>query len=270
MSENIPHHEPDDEPQILSFERLSQAFAKALSRKKGDVPAEEDREVLDSQEDEADLDADRAFLEDSVSGEAATEEDLASDEADEEFGEEDSSQEEETLRVSPHSILEAMLFVDDQESRPLEPARAAALMRGVEPDEVAAMVDDLNRDYRENNCPYEIVSTGGGFRMVLREAFYPVRNKFYGRVREARLSQAAIDVLALVAYKQPITADEVNKLRDKPSSHLLTQLVRRRLLCVERTGTKTRKTIYRTTDRFLELFGLDDPSDLPQIDEMDD
>ena len=263
MSENFSHHEPDDEPQILSFERLSQAFAKALSRK-GDAPAEEEdsAEMFDGQ-----IDTDTATTEqETLSGDPITAQTIEPETPHDKEPFYDATD----VPVSPHSILEAMLFVDNQENRPLEPARAAALMRGVEPEEITSMVDDLNNDYRENNCPYEIIATGGGFRMVLREAFHPIRNKFYGRVREARLSQAAIDVLALVAYRQPISADEVNELRDKPSGHLLTQLVRRRLLCVEHTETKPRKTLYRTTDRFLELFGLTDPSDLPQIDEMDD
>lgn len=271
MSENFPHHEPDDEPQVLSFKRLSQAFAKALSRK-GRALSEEEQAAGETLEDEVDVEAE-AEQEASLDGltfEDVAEEPEASDELVEVLEGEDASQEATDARVSPHSILEAILFVDNQESQPLDPARAAALMRGVEPEEIASMVDDLNRDYLANHCPYEIVATGGGFRLVLREAFYPVRNKFYGRVREARLSQAAIDVLALVAYRQPISSDEVNQLRDKPSGHLLTQLVRRCLLCVERTESKPRKTIYRTTDRFLELFGLTDPSDLPQIDEMDD
>lgn len=275
MSENFPQHEPDDEPQILSFEGLSQAFAKAMARK-GEPSSDENHDV----EVTADLDAETrwdAEAETSLDEVAATDPRVAwsslqddAEELAEESGEWDRSLDEAQMRVTPHSILEAILFVDNKENQPLEPARASALMRGVEPEEIESIVADLNREYRQNNCPYEIVATGGGFRLVLREAFSPIRNKFYGRVREARLSQAAIDTLALVAYLQPISAEEVNRLRDKPSGHILTQLVRRRLLGVEHAETKPRKTLYRTTDRFLELFGLDDPSDLPQIDEMDD
>ena len=120
-----------------------------------------------------------------------------------------------------------------------------------------------------NCCPYRVVSQGSGYRLALRRTFYPVRNKFYGRVREAQLSQAAIDVLAIVAYQQPLTSEEVSSLRGTPSSHILTQLVRRRLLRIERPPGKQRPAHYHTTDRFLELFGLESLDDLPQAEELE-
>jgi len=172
-------------------------------------------------------------------------------------------------RISPQTILEAMLFVDNQESKPLDIRRAAELMRGVEPEEIAALVDRLNQRYAAAGCPYEIGSEGAGFRLVLRKEFRRLRNRFYGRVRQARLSQAAINVLAIVAYKQPLTAEQVFRLRGKPSGHLLAQLVRRRLLEVERPDKKPRKSHYRTTDRFLKLFGLESLDDLPQSEELE-
>ena len=76
-------------------------------------------------------------------------------------------------------------------------------------------------------------------------------------------------MLAIVAYKQPITADEVSTQRGTPSSQLLAQLVRRRLLRVERPPEKPRSVRYCTTDRFLELFGLESLADLPQTDDLE-
>ena len=105
--------------------------------------------------------------------------------------------------------------------------------------------------------------------MTLRTAFYPVRNRFYGKVREARLSQAAVDVLAIVAYQQPLSSEQVSRLRGRPCSHVLSQLVRRGLLRIERRGEKLRTPYYFTTDRFLELFGLESLEDLPQSEELD-
>jgi len=93
-----------------------------------------------------------------------------------------------------------------------------------------------------------------------------VRNKFYGRVREAKLSQAAIDTLAIVAYRQPLTSETVSQLRGTLSGHLLTQLVRRQLLTAERLED-SRRMQYRTTDRFLELFGLESLEELPDSEE---
>jgi len=170
-------------------------------------------------------------------------------------------------QISPLTILEAMLFVGNRASEPLSPGRAAELMRGVAAAEVPDLVDQLNRRYLAQGCPYQIVSEGAGYRMALRREFSPVRARFFGRIREARLSQAAIDVLAIVAYRQPITADEVSTLRGRPSGHLIAQLVRRRLLEVQRTADRPRNPQYRTSGRFLQLFGLQSLGDLPQSDE---
>ena len=93
---------------------------------------------------------------------------------------------------------------------------------------------------------------------------------FTGNLGSAwRLSQAAIDILALVAYHQPITKNRVDEIRSKPSGGILSQLVRRRLLRIERTDTKPRVTHYYTTDRFLELFSLDGLDDLPRTQDLD-
>jgi segregation and condensation protein B len=171
--------------------------------------------------------------------------------------------------VSPRSILEAMLFVGLPDGQPLRAEQAAAVMRGVTPEEVHALVRELNDAYRARGCPYEIATRDAGYRMVLRPQWRGLRERFLRRVREARLSQAAIDILALVAYKQPITRDEINRLRDKDSGPILLQLVRRRLLQIERDAQQPRVVRYRTTRRFLNILGLETLADLPQRDDLD-
>jgi segregation and condensation protein B len=169
---------------------------------------------------------------------------------------------------SPRSILEAMLFVGNRDGRPLSAARAAELMRGVEAAEVGDLVDQLNQRYAAGGCPYQIVQEADGYRLTLRKDFHSLRDRFYGRIREARLSQAAIDVLAVVAYQQPLTAEQVSGLRGKPSGHILSQLVHRGLLRIERQATQRHAAQYFTTDRFLHLFALESLTDLPQSEEL--
>ena len=166
--------------------------------------------------------------------------------------------------VTPLTILEAILFVGRPGDDPLTSEQIASLMRGVRPAEVDEMVAELNSVYGQERCPYEIQSVGAGYQLVLRPEFAPLRDVFYGRIREARLSQSAVDVLAVVAYHQPVTQEEIDRVRSKPSGAILSQLVRRDLLAVERPAEKKAKPRYRTTDRFLSLFGLADLSELPQ------
>lgn len=170
--------------------------------------------------------------------------------------------------VTPASILEALLFVGDPQSAPIPAERLSGVMRGVAPSEVHSLVAELNAGYRRAGCPYTIESGGGGYRMTLAPAFDRLREGFFGRVRQARLSQAAIDALAIVAYNQPLTGAEVTRLRQSSSGAVLAQLVRRGLLLLERPPAP-QEPIYRTTDRFLEVFGLESLADLPHSEDVD-
>jgi segregation and condensation protein B len=234
------------ERQGISLDELTQAYAQAMGSSAGGTSAEPPATpgVLDEQPSETVEQGSRDTIP-IGEGEEPEEETVADD-----------------VAVSPLSVVETLLFVGSIDNQPLGAAKAAELMRGVSAGDVADLVGELNARYRSNGCPYEIVGDEAGYRMSLRQALAPVRNKFYGKIREARLSQAAVDTLAIVAYRQPLTSDQVSQLRGTPSGHLLTQLVRRELLAVER-AEGTRQILYRTSDRFLELFGLESLEDLP-------
>lgn len=166
--------------------------------------------------------------------------------------------------VTPRSILEAMLFVGAADNQPLAGERVAGLMRGVRPAEIDELVRELNEHYRAGACPYQIVSEAGGYRLVLSDAYQRLRDKFYGRTRQTRLSPAAIEILSIIAYKGAQTADEVGRVRGRPCGALLSQLVRRQLLSVVRDPATPRTVRYQTTPRFLQLFRLGSLDDLPR------
>lgn len=174
-----------------------------------------------------------------------------------------------SVEVTPLSILEAILFVGNPENEPLRSKQVAALLRGVSPREIDNLVQELNARYESRGCPYRVDSVGAGYRMRLRPEFSQFRDKFYGRIREARLSQQAIDVLAIVAYRPGATRVQIDELRGRNSRSILSQLVRRQLLRVERTEEKPRKPCYFTTERFLALFGLEQLDELPQSQELE-
>ncbi len=171
--------------------------------------------------------------------------------------------------LCPRSILEAILFVGHPQNEPIQADDVARLMRGVPASEIEVLVQDLNEGYQAGGHPFHVVSIGTGYRLELRDEFTYLRNVFYGRVRAARLSQAAIDVLAIVAYQQGLTRESVDRLRGRPSGALLSQLVRRQLLRVERPEKKPRTPRYFTTNRFLELFGLASLDELPRHPDTD-
>lgn len=171
--------------------------------------------------------------------------------------------------INPKTILEAMLFVGSGDNQPISSDRVAGLMRGVRPVEIDDLVRDLNELYDTNGCPYRIENAGEGYKLVLREQFAPVRDKYFGRTRQAKLSPAAVEVLSIIAYNGAQTADDVARLRGRPSSAILSQLVRRQLLQVERDPETPRRTSYRPTTRLLTLLGLESLDDLPRGQEIE-
>lgn len=174
----------------------------------------------------------------------------------------------ETEEVTLGKILEAILFVGRPDNQSLESRSIAAIIGSISSEEVESLVVALNDQYAANGCPYTIASEGAGFRLVLRGEFSAVRDRYQRRIRAARLSPASIEVLAMVAYRGPLTADDVSRLRGTPSGHILRQLVQRQLLRIERPDEKPKKAVYHTTDRFLAVFGLESLGDLPKSEEL--
>jgi segregation and condensation protein B len=224
----------------LSLDRLSAAFAEMLST--GDDPYQPPEEN-------------------------PPEMDLAADVADAPAEAQNASGAE--CELTPSTILEAMLFVGAPGNVPLTSQQVARLMRGVRPTEIDALVRQLNATYAARNCPYEIAAEGPGYRMRLREEHARLRDRFYGKARQARLSQAAIEVLAIVAYNESLTAQEISARRGTPCGPILSQLVRRQLLSLTRPPKASAPGRYRTTDRFLELFSLESLDDLPRTPDAD-
>lgn len=236
-------HAPTDHG--LSLDQLSESFARLLGS--GEIPYDDSAEPSTS----AGLAAGDVVAE--VPAESVTP-----------VGSSDS------IPVSPETIVEAILFVGEPSNEPISSRQIASLMRGVRAAEVEQVIEQLNEKYSRQGCPYFIESVGKGFRMSLRPEFHHVRDQFFGRVRQASLTQVAMTALALVAYQQPITKQQVTELGSPEAARSLTALVRRGLLRLERRpGDKPRDSCYQTTDRFLELFGLTSLDDLPRTQDLD-
>ncbi|MEO1529778.1 MAG: SMC-Scp complex subunit ScpB [Planctomycetota bacterium] len=227
--------DPDAEPEGLSLDDLGDAYARAAAAH----------------------DPENYVTPEPVAPEAQDDEEAVQDDED-------------AVAVHPEGIIEAALFVGHPENKPLTLAELAALMRDVTEDEVDEMIEALNESYREAEQAFRITGDESGFRLTIAPAVENVRQSFLGKVREARLSQAAIEVLALVAYQPGVTAQTVQDQRGRESGSLLNQLVRRRLLEMKRKKPEdgSRKVPhYYPTERFLTLFHLESLEDLPQVDE---
>ena len=166
-------------------------------------------------------------------------------------------------RVTACQLIEAALFVG---GRALTAKKLALL---VSPDtEISSIeeeIEGLNRLYSNEGRPYEIRLAEGGYRLQLREdeELDRLKNRVFGLgPKEVKLSQEQLEVLALVAYKQPISRQQIEGFVRKNVSGLLRLLLRRQMIVIER-GKNPREITYRTTGRFLEVFNLPDIQDLP-------
>jgi len=169
-------------------------------------------------------------------------------------------------KVNPRSILEALLFVGQPGGEPLTSRKVASLMRGVRPQEVDDLVADLARSYAANNCPYEVVSKDAGWVMRLKPEFAGFGQVLEARARMVRLDGEALDVLAVVAWNQPVARDRLVELGCDATPTTLRMLVRRGLLELVPGDTKDAEPAYRTTRKFLDVFRLESLADLPAPD----
>jgi segregation and condensation protein B len=172
--------------------------------------------------------------------------------------------------VSDHlkPIVEALIFASPE---PLTPKALHRLLDGEPKEDVDAALAALRADY-ERPGGLQIAEIAGGFQIVTRTELHEwVRKLFHERTSQ-KLSVKALETLAVIAYKQPITAPEIAEIRGVTSSGgVLSTLVERRLIkTVGRKQVVGRPFMYATTREFLERFGLNDISDLPKVEELSD
>ncbi len=170
-------------------------------------------------------------------------------------------------RIRMAQVVEAALFVGGE---PLTSKRLCYMLKGdYDLEAIEQAIDELNRKYNAEERPYEVRLGEGGYRIVLRDEFNSVRNRVFGiGPREVKLSQDVLEVLALVAYRQPITQQEIETLGKSAPGGALRQLLRRQLIELQRDEQDRKRVTYSTTPRFLSVFGIGSIDELPQADEL--
>ena len=161
------------------------------------------------------------------------------------------------------AALEALLFASDA---PLELSRIAEVL-DLTPDDARTAVDALRAACGQPGRGLAVVDVAGGFRLVTRPEWAPVLLRLQRLRLKSRLSRAALETLAIIGYRQPISRPEVEQLRGVGAESVLTHLLERRMVRV--VGRKTgpgRPILYGTTREFLEHFGLKDLGDLPPFE----
>ena len=164
----------------------------------------------------------------------------------------------------PAEIVEALLFASDS---PLDPERIREVLELPDAATARELVGELRARYAAANGALQIVEVGGGFRLVTRPEMAPWLVRLARARTRVRLSRPALEALAIVAYKQPVSRPEVDAIRGVNSEGVLENLLERRLLRIAgRKDAPGRPFLYETTREFLVAFGLRDLGELPKVE----
>jgi segregation and condensation protein B len=157
--------------------------------------------------------------------------------------------------------LEAVLMVADQ---PLDHVTLASAV-GYPPDQVVTALEQLAAEYTDQGRGFELRSVAGGWRYYTREEYAAVVEAFVLDGQQARLTQAALETLAVVAYKQPVSRARVSAVRGVNVDGVMRTLVARGLVEEAGNDPETTATLYRTTSYFLERIGVTSLDELPEL-----
>jgi len=172
-------------------------------------------------------------------------------------------------KIALKKIVEALLFAS---AEPLSSEKLQNLTREREADrqELSKCLKELQTEYDNQERSFRLVRVARGYQLQTRESYaFWVRKLFQPR-RYLRLSQPALETLAIIAYKQPVTRPEVESIRGVNVDGVIRNLLERELIKI--SGQKEvvgRPYLYRTSKRFLEHFGLNSISDLPPLEERE-
>jgi len=160
--------------------------------------------------------------------------------------------------------LEAALFLARE---PLSTRRLAKLARLSDGTRARVLIRELKHLQEEAGAAFRVEQIAGGFRLLTRAPLGPWVRRLLGTPPETRLSAAALETLAIVAYRQPVTRAEIESIRGVGCEDMLRQLMERDFVAIDgRTEDLGRPNVYVTSRRFLQAFGLAKIEDLPRIE----
>ena len=165
--------------------------------------------------------------------------------------------------MNKKAILEGILFIVGDEGTTIDEIKK---ILEINEDEVKELLLELKKDYEDEGRGLRISYLGNAFKLTTKEEHKDYYEKLVTDSRTTNLSNAALEVLAIIAYNEPITRLEVDNIRGVNSSQIIRRLLARGLIkTCGKTDTIGRPNLYKTTNEFLDYFGLSSKDDLPDI-----
>jgi segregation and condensation protein B len=243
-----------DEEGYVAVEECDQPMPKKRKAQTTDLPADQAAEMEDA----------AAQPNHAVIDEAPEQPDgavLQTEESDE--GESAGAREEASVDLG---VLESLLF---STHHPLTAGRIAELMELDTTKPIRRAIADLNQQYTEGGRSFRVEQVAGGYQLLTLPEYGEYLQKLHQREIDTKLTKAALETLAIVAYKQPVLRADVEAIRGVACGETIRSLMEKHLVKIAgRAEEPGRPILYGTTKRFLELFGLNSLKDLPQAEEL--
>ena len=174
-----------------------------------------------------------------------------------------------------NSVIEALIFASEDSISASELIKAIKGIDGediqISSSDVENCVEELNAKYETENLSVKIIKLSNGFLFATKPEYANYVGYLSSEKSKRRLSQAALETLAIIAYKQPITKPEIESIRGVNSDYMLNSLLEKDLITISgRAETIGRPLLYVTTNEFLKYFGLNNIGDLPKPREIDE
>jgi len=165
-------------------------------------------------------------------------------------------------------IVEALIFASDS---PVSENRINYVIEELDPTLINRIIEELNAEYDQTQHSFRIVRLAGGFQFVTRPEFVRYIKLYYKGRTKSKLSRAALETLAIIAFKQPISRPEIDSIRGVNSDGVVRNLLERNLIHISgRSEAIGRALLYNTTPEFLRYFGINNVADLPKPKEIEE
>ncbi len=166
-------------------------------------------------------------------------------------------------RLKMEAAVEAILFAFGKAVSSEDLAKALEISRS----EVSVLMEGMMARWNSETHGTEILYLDGSYQMCTRRDYYPQLISLELNPKKPKLSESALETLSVIAYKQPVTKIEVERIRGVNSDHAVNRLIEYNLVCeLGRAQAPGRPILFGTTEEFLRLFGVSSPSDLPEVD----
>ena len=164
-------------------------------------------------------------------------------------------------------IVESLIFAAEE---PIPVRKLVEIIEDIESAQIQEAVAQLKNDYNTQGRSFQIEEIAGGYQLFTRPEYYEWIAKLRKKTGETKLSQAALETLAIIAYKQPILRADLEAIRGVQSGQIIRLLMEKDLVkVVGRDESLGHPLLYGTTKKFLEYFGLKNIKDLPKVEELE-